>query len=695
MWPLCIALLASVTTTASADEPLLVADIAPGNEHSIPTWLPSDERFTEFEGSVYFGAVDDAHGPEVWRYDGEEVSLLADIRPGSAGSNPVRGLTRVPRSFAVFDGALYFAADDGVHGTELWRFDGNATTRVGDLNPGEADATPQDLAVYGEALYFSADDGIHGAELWRLDAGSDQPVLVADIHPTSLSLPSELTVFGDALYFRARDAAHGTELWRYTEAAGASMVHDLYPGLHSSSPGSFAILDGVLYFGATNGSRDLWSYDDVHAPSLVADFAYRGASPHKLIAWDGALYFSNQDGEHGHELWTWDAALGARMLVDINPSGASSPGFFTLFQDVLYFRASEPVSGGQLWRYDRRGPPTLAMSSDSGNPRYVTVFDGSLVYAASYSGYGIEPWRWTPPPSLSPPTADAGDPRATSRDQTVTLDGSDSFSADFSTGSLRFDWSFVSTPEGSLAELQDADTAFSWFVVDLLGTYVVQLVVTDPNGLSSEPATVAVSSENLPPVADAGADQAVFLGQAAELDGSGSFDPDGDALSFSWEVLSAPPGSAATVEVADVFATLLPEVTGPYLVGLTVHDGHEASEQVHTTVSAIAAGDFASGLLADGIALVTAMPRASVTTPGNQRALVSWLSEAIAAVQAGEAEEAAHRVRKALHRSDGCVSGSAADGPGPERDWVITCDAQHALHDHLDPVLEALSFLGQ
>ncbi len=50
---------------------------------------------------------------------------------------------------------------------------------------------------------------------------------------------------------------------------------------------------------------------------------------------------------------------------------------------------------------------------------------------------------------------------------------------------------------------------------------------------------------NCAPVGRAGPDQAAYVGDTIDLDGSGSSDADGDALSFDWQFISKPAGSAA------------------------------------------------------------------------------------------------------------------------------------------------------
>jgi ELWxxDGT repeat protein len=70
----------------------------------------------------------------------------------------------------VAGGRVFFVADDGEHGGELWQTDGTAagTRMVDDLAPGPAGSSPGSLTVAGNLLYFSADDGLSGNQLWAL-----------------------------------------------------------------------------------------------------------------------------------------------------------------------------------------------------------------------------------------------------------------------------------------------------------------------------------------------------------------------------------------------------------------------------------------------------------------------------------------------------------------------------------------------
>jgi hypothetical protein len=96
------------------------------------------------------------------------------------------------------------------------------------------------------------------------------------------------------------------------------------------------------------------------------------------------------------------------------------------------------------------------------------------------------------------------------------------------------------------------------------------------------------STVNNPPVADAGADQTVSVGDPVQLDGTGSFDPDGDPLTFSWAFVSKPSGSQAKLSSAtSTTLTLTPDLEGGYVLELAVSDGRSGTDSDQVAVTAI------------------------------------------------------------------------------------------------------------
>jgi hypothetical protein len=185
----------------------------------------------------------------------------------------------------------------------------------------------------------------------------------------------------------------------------------------------------------------------------------------------------------------------------------------------------------------------------------------------------------------SPPVADAGPDQTVFVGATVALDGSGSDDADGDM--LAYFWAFTSRPVGSSAVLSDVALVAPTFTVDRPGTYVLQLIVNDGT-VDSAPDTVVITTSNRPPVADAGEGQAALVGDTVTLDGSGSSDPDGDALTYLWSFDARPPGStAALVDPTAQNAVFTPDRGGDYVLRLVVNDGtsDSAPDTVLVTVS--------------------------------------------------------------------------------------------------------------
>ncbi|RMH34417.1 MAG: DUF11 domain-containing protein, partial [Nitrospirae bacterium] len=170
----------------------------------------------------------------------------------------------------------------------------------------------------------------------------------------------------------------------------------------------------------------------------------------------------------------------------------------------------------------------------------------------------------------SPPVANAGPDQTVRVGDLVTLDGS--ASSDVDGDVLTFQWT-LTPPLGSTATLNDPTAVMPTFTVDLPGTYTAQLIVNDGQ-VNSAPDTATITTENSPPVANAGANQTVLVGDTVQLDGSGSSDPDNDQLTFTWSLTSVPPGSTASLSSTTAVApTFVADVPGEYVAQLIVNDG--------------------------------------------------------------------------------------------------------------------------
>lgn len=224
--------------------------------------------------------------------------------------------------------------------------------------------------------------------------------------------------------------------------------------------------------------------------------------------------------------------------------------------------------------------------------RTLRLFTASfaLIILASCGGGGGGETSLPPPPSgggtqNSVPTANAGPDQSSEVGLLITLDGTGSSDPDGDT--ITYAWEFESKPSDSQVSLSDGSAQNPTFTADVIGDYVVNLVVSDGTA-SSDPDTVTVqiSAANQPPVADAGPDQSVTTGDSVTLDGSQSLDPDEDLITYAWEFSQLPDGSAATISDATIVnPTFTADTDGVYSVTLTVSDpdGLESSDSVDIT----------------------------------------------------------------------------------------------------------------
>ncbi len=175
-----------------------------------------------------------------------------------------------------------------------------------------------------------------------------------------------------------------------------------------------------------------------------------------------------------------------------------------------------------------------------------------------------------------PPTANAGPDQAVHLSRTASLDGTASFDPEHQP--LTYAWTVDTKPEGSTAGIADPTSATPTFTPDKTGTYVLGLIVSDGE-LTSSKDTLTITVANTAPIAEAGSDITVLFGSTANLNGSGSSDPDGDILTYAWVITSRPTGSLAILSDASSPApTFNPDVRGAYGFKLTVSDGDLTSE---------------------------------------------------------------------------------------------------------------------
>ena len=298
------------------------------------------------------GQLSPNRGCELFKKASGTPRLLVDIKPGFGSSEP--------KELTAFRGLVYFSADDGKIGRELWRTDGTAEgTTVIEIFPGISGSFPEQLEVVGDTLFFSAQGASIGRELYKLTA--DKPELVVDIRPGKPgATPSELTERGGTLYFFANDGKHGYELFQSDGTpAGTRMLRDIRKGPgKGSEPFGLLSTDLGLFFTADDGEtgRELWRSDGSEAGTLRVfdiDPGRGSGAPQNLTPSGKLIYFTARDRDHGLEPWLTDGtAEGTRLIKDLEPGKeGSTPTNLSPQSPGLVFRACV-AKQCKLWQSD-------------------------------------------------------------------------------------------------------------------------------------------------------------------------------------------------------------------------------------------------------------------------------------------------------------------------------------------------------
>lgn len=318
-----------------------------------------DESVIVINSTVYFSMSNNVVGAELWKTDGSQAGtqLVKDINSGTGHSYPI--------NFINNNGILIFSAVTPLNGRELWRSDGseNGTYLIKDIYQGvnsgvliENELIRQKKIISHEnKVYFIANDGVTGEEIWTSDGTTSGTNIIKDItigatgtysnnnniQLTPLNPVTLLFLDNYGAVWKTDGSNTGTQL---VSNANSPQV------IIKTNNSTAALLSTYNIWktdGTTNGTQFFTSSTITYGLTNKCFF-------------NNQLFFAGTSNNYGSELLNNNLSLTTINLIkDINNAGNtcinngdSNPNDFCVVQNKLFFTAYRPNIGTELWVTD-------------------------------------------------------------------------------------------------------------------------------------------------------------------------------------------------------------------------------------------------------------------------------------------------------------------------------------------------------
>jgi ELWxxDGT repeat protein len=346
-----------------------------------------------------------AAGPSLYA----QLGPLYDMQPNSNSVSTGKSLARTQ-----LGSSLLFTAYDAGGTPHLRKTDGSSVVVFND-----AVLAYRPDAVYGKA-YFSADNGINGLQPWVTDGTSMSMLTIVPISNGYLSThgafagANNITYLGlDAVQTGGRNI-RGRDVYLYrTDGTPTGTVllkqwttNELTAGLRQLQPLNSQINVFQIWYGATASKQGVWKTDGTVKGTVVIKSML--ISGNESVLYNGAYYFTGNDGTSGMELWkTTGTSAGTTLVSNLNAgSASSSPIYFTLCGNKIYFAATTAANGAELFCHDpSTGATTIVRDIVSGtgssSPMWLTEMGGKLYFSATTESNGRELYVYDPGSSTS------------------------------------------------------------------------------------------------------------------------------------------------------------------------------------------------------------------------------------------------------------------------------------------------------
>lgn len=394
--------------------------IASGSDSSNPMFL------TEFNSELYFsarGSNVSGIGNELYKSNGTQMgtTLVMNLNPNFSADS-------FPSNFTVFNGELYFTADDGVHGRELFKTNGTTISLVKDIKTGSDSSTnlSDNSLVFHEIngfLYFFAEDeNGQGSDLWKTDGTSAGTVKVLELNTNETT--GKLQYFkklNTDLYFQFIDSSGHKQIIKYDTVSNVqTTVLNVYPIGNTGFYNYLTIFDNKLF---TFANGRIYYTDGINSNFVtlgvtgISSFNKFTVFNNQLIFLGNSSTFGNQDIYKCYYSVA-DSAYKVELVYNFNAGGNNFLNplvgsivddgipYFTALNNRLYIAAREQTSpnGGLVYQiYETDGIttqvaiPVTHTGSPTSRPIYwITANNNKLYFLMSGDNSPEQLWEANP-----------------------------------------------------------------------------------------------------------------------------------------------------------------------------------------------------------------------------------------------------------------------------------------------------------
>ncbi|MDQ1858399.1 T9SS type A sorting domain-containing protein [Chryseobacterium sp. WLY505] len=324
-----------------------------------------DVKMYTMNNTLFLAADDGIHGKEIWKSDGTVAgtSLLKDIVPNAGGS--INGDFKA----LIFQNKLYFVVNlgTGTAGYELYSTDG---TEAGTVSIKSVGYPQLEGAAADNYFVFTGFDATNGYEPWVSDGTTSGTYLLKNLMPgaTSSMAMKKFVKYNNKIFFESSangvNSGYGNYIWETDGTEAGTVLFNTHAGAliyGSSSDNNHLILTMANY-----GNR-YWVVNGNSSQSFeITELGM--INNNSFVDLNSKIYLTGNTPKYGTELFSLNPVTHQTAIAsDISRSESSLPHAFQVLNNDLIFIATDRQYNSQIYKRNKVTQQIERISSFGGN----------------------------------------------------------------------------------------------------------------------------------------------------------------------------------------------------------------------------------------------------------------------------------------------------------------------------------------